>query len=116
MSPITTHILDIANGTPAKGVAVRLELRERGNDSQWCALAAGATNEDGRISDLLADDHALKSGVYRITFDTGAYFKSTGTEGFYPEASIVFEIRDPGEHYHVPLILSPYGYSTYRGS
>lgn len=114
MSPITTHILDIAAGKPAAGVAVRLE--RQGNDSQWCALATGATNEDGRVPELLADDHSLESGVYRITFDTGAYFKSTNTEGFYPEASVVFEIRNTNQHYHIPLLLSPFGYSTYRGS
>jgi 5-hydroxyisourate hydrolase len=114
MSPITTHVLDIAAGRPAGGVPVALEVRT-GEDA-WERLGAGATDADGRLRSLLADGEELSAGVYRLTFDTGAYFRASGVEGFYPEASVVFEVRDPSQHYHVPLLLSPFGYSTYRGS
>ena len=79
-------------------------------------LGRGATDNDGRLRTLLDPGETLFAGFYRITFDTGGYFSMLGVEGFYPEASVVFEIRDPAQHYHVPLLLSPYGYSTYRGS
>ena len=111
MSPITTHVLDVSIGKPAAGVAAQLELFDAGS---WKVLGRGATNVDGRIGDLLPDGHGLKAGMYRLTFQTSAYFKST--PAFYPEVAIVFEVRAVGEHYHVPLLLSPFGYSTYRGS
>jgi 5-hydroxyisourate hydrolase len=113
MSPITTHVLDVSIGKPAAGVSAELELQD---GVAWKPIGKGVTNSDGRIKDLLPDNHALKSGRYRLTFQTGAYFQATSTPGFYPEVAIVFEIRAPGEHYHVPLLLSPFGYSTYRGS
>jgi len=112
-SPITTHVLDTATGFPAEGIAVELSMESGG---QWSRLAAASTNADGRITDLLPADHALKSGHYRMRFDTGRYFQSQKVEGFYPCAEIVFTIRDPKDHYHIPLLLSPFGYSTYRGS
>jgi len=112
--PITTHVLDTARGCPAAGVPIRLYKRE--NDGLWVPLGAGVTNEDGRIADWLPGDHALEPGVYRMHFDTGAYFQRTGTDGFYPYAEVVFEIRDTRSHYHIPLLLCPFGYSTYRGS
>ena len=113
MSAVTTHVLDIARGRPAAGVPIVLELREGG---AWSELGRGATDADGRLRTLLASGSKLTRGTYRITFDTGAYFQSQGAIGFYPEASIVFEVRAENEHYHVPLLLAPYGYSTYRGS
>jgi len=113
-SPITTHVLDTSQGRPAAGVPAVLEVREA--SEAWRELARGATDDDGRISDLLAADHALAPGIYRLTFDVAAYFRAQGKETFYPEIPITFEIRAPAEHYHVPLLLSPYGYSTYRGS
>ncbi|NUP06609.1 MAG: hydroxyisourate hydrolase [Polyangiaceae bacterium] len=112
MSAITTHVLDIARGRPAAGVPIELELKK---DGAWAHVARGETDADGRLRTLLADK-ALVRGTYRITFDTGAYFRALDVEGFYPEASIVFEVRAENEHYHVPLLLSAYGYSTYRGS
>ena len=112
-SPITTHVLDTAAGRPAAGVAVRLECKSEAG--QWTRLAEGVTDADGRIMDLLAAGR-LMIAVYRMTFATGEYFQATGTVGFYAEVSVVFEIRRPDEHYHVPLLLSPFGYSTYRGS
>ena len=110
-SPITTHVLDTALGKPAAGIPVSLHLQL---DGTWRELARGLTNQDGRITDLLQDPK-LKPGKYRLTFDTAAYLGTTG-KPFFPEVEVVFEIRDPDQHYHVPLLLSPYGYSTYRGS
>ena len=110
-SPITTHVLDTARGRPAAGIPVALHLHSDGN---WRELARGITNQDGRISDLLQESK-LQAGKYRLTFDTGGYLAVSG-KPFFPEVEIVFEIHDPAQHYHVPLLLSPYGYSTYRGS
>jgi len=111
LSPITTHVLDTARGKPAAGIPVSLHLQSQGN---WHELARGITNEGGRITDLLGDA-TLQPGKYRLTFQTGIYLSSFGFP-FFPEVGIVFEIHDPAQHYHVPLLLSPYGYSTYRGS
>ena len=114
VSPITTHILDTALGRPAQGIAVTLEQRNQDDQQAWKAAGQGVTDPDGRIRDLLAGE--LAAGDYRITFHTGAYFQARGVDSFYPEVAIVFRISAPGEHYHVPLLLSPFGYSTYRGS
>ena len=111
MSGITTHVLDTSHGRPASGVPVRLERR---NGDVWDLLGSGVTDEDGRLRDLLRT--SLVAGTYRITFDTASYFASLGLKTFYPEASVIFMIDDPSQHYHVPLLLSPFGYSTYRGS
>ncbi len=113
MSGITTHVLDVARGRPASGVPVLLEIRQ---ESGWQELGRARTDADGRARQLLAADSALITGTYRITFAIETYFRTQGIEGFYPEASIVFHVRDADQHYHVPLLLSPYGYSTYRGS
>lgn len=113
MSPLTTHVLDIRLGRPAAGVAVRLERKDaRG---VWHEFAAGATNDDGRVPDLLPEG-ALAPGVHRLTFDTAAYFAEQSVEHFYPQVSIEFIVTDLARHHHVPLLLSPFGYSTYRGS
>ncbi len=112
-SPITTHVLDVARGRPASGVPVLLEVLK--HQDEWVEVGRGETDEDGRLRTLLVPT-ALQVATYRIRFDTEAYFKAHGTEGFYPEVSIVFVVRDDSSHYHVPLLLSPYGYSTYRGS
>ena len=113
-SPITTHVLDTATGKPAANLEIVLELQTAAN--RWQELARGKTNADGRISDLLAPGYVLAPGVFRMTFDTQGYFKAQGKDGFYPYADVVFEIRDTSSHYHIPLLLSPYGYSTYRGN
>jgi 5-hydroxyisourate hydrolase len=114
MSGITTHVLDISHGRPAVGVAVTLEIRAAGG--HWRELGRAATDSDGRARQLLPAGEPLVAGAYRLSFDTGAWFDAQGIEGFYPEASIVFTVRGAGQHYHVPLLLSPFGYSTYRGS
>jgi 5-hydroxyisourate hydrolase len=113
MSAITTHVLDISRGRPADGVAVVLEFR---SEQGWQVLGRGATDADGRLGSLLADDFKLAAGAYRLTFNTGEYFAARHVESFYAEVTISFTVRDASEHYHVPLLLSPYGYSTYRGS
>lgn len=112
MSPITTHILDTSKGRPAAGVSVQLE---RSSGSGWETLARGKTNDDGRIPDLLPKDAKIVEGLYRLTFETGAYFKAQGVRAFYPAVTVAFEISELS-HHHIPLLLSPFGYSTYRGS
>lgn len=113
MSAITTHVLDTARGRPAAGVPVTLEVEAAGG---WILLGKGTTNADGRISDLLPDENAIEAGVYRLIFDTSSYFAGNKVPAFYPQVTIVFKIENSGQHYHVPLLLSPFGYSTYRGS
>ena len=115
MSAITTHVLDTSRGRPAAGVTVTLEMFDV-DDADWRKLGRGATDADGRLRDLLPADSTPGGGVYRLTFDTLGYFFAQGAETFYPFVHIVFVVRDPSEHHHVPLLLSPYGYSTYRGS
>ena len=114
MSPITTHVLDTSRGRPAAGISITLERRSA--EGAFSPVGRGSTDDDGRLRTLIPDGEALALGVYRITFDIGAYFGAQGVATFYPEAAIVFEVRDASQHYHVPLLLSPYGYSTYRGS
>ncbi|KAL3880775.1 hypothetical protein ACJMK2_032989 [Sinanodonta woodiana] len=110
--PLTTHILDTARGVPAANVPMILYIREV--DGSWRQLEAGYTNHDGRGGFLR--DLNWQEAVYKLYFDTDKYFKNSGVTGFYPYVEVVFQIRDPSQHYHVPLLLSPYGYSTYRGS
>jgi 5-hydroxyisourate hydrolase len=109
MSLITTHVLDTSAGCPAAGIAVVLEFfLEAG--ATWNVLAHAATGPDGRVRDWLPGNHALEPGLYCLRFDTSRL------SPFFPEVSIRFRVDDPSRHYHVPLLLSPYGYSTYRGS
>ena len=114
MSAITTHVLDTSQGHPARGVPVRLEMQEM--DGSWHALGTGATDADGRLRDLLPDDFNLQPGLYRLSFDTAAYFEAQSLKSFYPHVVVVFLVDDTQQHYHVPLLLNPFGYSTYRGS
>jgi 5-hydroxyisourate hydrolase len=114
MSGITTHVLDTSIGKPAAEVPIRLEIRAE--NGSWEPLGHGATDADGRLKDLIEDEARLSIGTYRISFDTYAYFTKRGVEHFYPEVSIVFVVRDPAAHFHVPLLLSPFGFSSYRGS
>ena len=113
MSAITTHILDTSRGRPATGVPVVLEY-ERGGE--WIEVGRGQTDADGRLKDLLRADFSLAEGTYRLSFDASGYFSAQGTESFYPLVTVTFFVADATQHYHVPLLLSPYGYSTYRGS
>lgn len=102
---LSTHVLDAALGRPAVDVAVRL-------DRDGVVLAEARTDADGRVREL----GALSAGTYRLTFDTGGYFAATGQQGFYPEVAVTFAVTDAERHHHVPLLLSPFAYSTYRGS
>ncbi|MBA8826953.1 5-hydroxyisourate hydrolase [Saccharopolyspora lacisalsi] len=111
VSAVTTHVLDAARGLPASGVAVRLESV---GESGPTKLAEAVTDGDGRAKQL--GPERLEAGDYRLTFATGAYFEGLGTESFYPQVQITFRIGDPEQHHHVPLLLSPFSYSTYRGS
>jgi len=111
VSTVTTHVLDTARGCPAAGVAVRLERVVSGGSEP---VARAATDADGRVRSLGAGD--LAAGTYRLVFGTADYFAGLGAETFYPQVAVEFSLADSGQHYHVPLLLSPYGYSTYRGS
>ena len=113
MSQITTHILDTSLGKPAEDVVIQLWQQ---HDSEWNLLGEGHTNSDGRITNLLANDDVLPAGTYRMHFKTAAYFERQQLEVFYPWADVVFNITGDGQHYHIPLLLNPFGYSTYRGS
>lgn len=112
MTGITTHVLDTNRGRAAAGVAVRLERLHAAND--WRPVARGATDAEGRLRTLLTD--VPVPGAYRLAFDTAAYFRAHNTSAFYPEVLITFEVVEGEPHYHVPLLLSPFGYSTYRGT
>jgi 5-hydroxyisourate hydrolase len=109
---LSTHVLDAGLGRPAAGVAVRLERAGAGSEAGGC-LAEASTNSDGRVPDLAPE---LPVGDYRLTFGTGGYFAATGQRGFYPEVVVTFTVTDPARHHHVPLLLSPFAYSTYLGS
>jgi 5-hydroxyisourate hydrolase len=110
---ITTHILDIARGVAAAGVTVILEVRQA---SEWSPVGRGMTDDEGRLA-TLTDARAMVPGTYCLTFDIGAYHREQGIAvPFFPEAKITFNVRDTTAHYHVPLLLSPFGYSTYRGT
>src|SRR5882672_6316628 len=113
MSQITTHVLDVSLGRPAANVAVILEARSVGGN--WTESVRGVTDADGRLREWTSLK-SLPAGTYRLTFDTGAYFAARDVASLYPQVVIVFEVRDAQEHYHIPLLLSPFGYSTYRGS
>ena len=114
MSSISTHILDIARGRPANAVAVALEMQN--SDESWTELSHAWTDEDGRVKPFFLLEQPIEAGTYRLVFDTETYFSDLGASSFYPQVIVVFHLEDPTQHYHVPLLLSPYGYSTYRGS
>ncbi len=113
MSQITTHVLDTSKGKPAEGITITLQAPS--GEDQWKNITSGITDQDGRIPDFLKEHQIIEPGIYRMLFDTKAYFEKNNTKSFYPYVPIIFEITDT-EHYHIPLLLNPYGYSTYRGS
>jgi 5-hydroxyisourate hydrolase len=114
MSTITTHVLDTSIGQPAVGLSVALERMGAGDTT--VQIGAGMTDGDGRLRDLLASGQTIDPGDYRLRFETGAYFARDGREIFYPVVHVSFRVTAGGGHYHVPLLLNPFGYSTYRGS
>jgi len=113
MTQVRTHVLDISLGRPAANVPVTLELQTP--VGAWTEVGSGLTDADGRCK-VLAATKSLQTGTYRLTFETGAYFSARKIERLYPQVVIIFEINNTQEHHHIPLLLSPYGYSTYRGS
>lgn len=110
---ISTHVLDTWAGIPAAGVRVTLE-RQMGEE--WAALGEALTDADGRVKELLAAGAPKQVGTYRLEFDTGAYFESRGVAAFHPRVTVEIDVRDATAHHHVPLLLGPYSYTTYRGS
>jgi 5-hydroxyisourate hydrolase len=114
MNRISTHILDVAQGKPAKDVPVRLERREP--DGQWRVLSLLRTDSDGRCAQLLLENEVLRPGTYRLGFDTASYHRAQKIEGLYPVVEITFQVGEGESHFHIPLLLSPHGYTTYRGS
>jgi 5-hydroxyisourate hydrolase len=114
MSRISTHVLDLAQGKPARDVPVRLERRE--SSGEWSRLGSASTNADGRCAQLLPENENLRAGLYRLVFDTASYHRAQDIEGFYPVVEITFHVKEGDSAFHLPLLLSPFGYSTYRGS
>ncbi len=112
MSQLTTHILDTTKGKPAQNVKIILY---KNHNNSFEEIASGITNTDGRIPDLLPKDLIVEKGIYKMKFETKTYFDSMSVQTFYPFVEIVFNI-ETAEHYHIPLLLNPFGYSTYRGS
>lgn len=112
-SPITTQIMDAVTGHPATGVHVALEQEQSGG--HWKNIGGGRTNDDGRHGALLPPGTKLDRGLYRLTFEVASYFRRMNVNGFYPYVTITFEVREPDGQYHVPLLLSPFGYTTHRG-
>jgi 5-hydroxyisourate hydrolase len=114
MMRISTHVLDIVQGQPARDVPLRLERRDASGN--WQLLASARTDQDGRCAQILSENEALSPGIYRLGFDTATYFGARKLEGLYPLVEITFQVRDGEQHFHIPLLLSPNGYTTYRGS
>ena len=113
---ISTHVLDTSRGQPAVGVFVILERLAVEGSASTREMTRAKTDADGRVRELLPDGASLGVGRYRLTFDTGSYFASAGVEPFYPAVVVVFVVRDTSQHYHIPLLLSQFGYSTDGGS
>jgi 5-hydroxyisourate hydrolase len=114
MSRISTHVLAVSLGKPAKDVSVRLERREHSGD--WVMLFSSRTGDDGRCAQLLPPNENLSAGVYRLNFDTASYFYAQEIATLYPLIEVAFQVLDGESEFHIPLLLSPHGYTTYRGS
>jgi len=112
-NPLSVHVLNLDNGLPSANVKVVLETQQ---NNQWVEINSGTTNEQGRITELYPKDTALQKGIYKVTFKTGDWFRQKNQRSFFPEVPVVFVIDGSLEHYHIPLLISPYGYSTYRGN
>ncbi|WP_282349517.1 hydroxyisourate hydrolase [Pseudomonas sp. PS01301] len=112
-NPLSVHVLNLETGVPSAGIEVTLE-QHQGN--QWQALGKGVTNDQGRIAELFPQQRQFAAGEYRVVFKTGDYYRKVGHDTFFPEIPVIFEVKNTEQHYHIPLLLSPYGFSTYRGS
>lgn len=114
MNRISTHVLDVAQGKPAKQIPVRLERQEPGGE--WRILGSSQTDSDGRCVQLLPEGEILRAGTYRLAFDTSSYHLAQKVHGLYPVVEITFQVQEGDAHFHIPLLLSPHSYTTYRGS
>ena len=114
MSRISTHVLDTTKGKPASGVPVRLERQD--SSGKWAPVGSAQTDQDGRCAQLLPEGATVTEGVYRLSFDTASYFAKSNVDGLYPSVEILFRIKSAESQFHIPLLLSPNGYTTYRGS
>jgi len=112
-NPLSVHVLNIQSGLPSPGVEVELERR---TDAGWESLATATTDEAGRVSALYPTNEDFLAGVYRVTFETGDWFEERDIATFFPDVPVPFQVENTEQHYHIPLLLSPYGYSTYRGN
>lgn len=112
-NPLSVHVLNTSTGLPSANVGVTLDKKV---DGKWLQLAKGETDVQGRIKELYPAQQTMQTGIYRVTFNTGDWFEKRGERSFFPEASIVFNMDGTLAHYHIPLLISPYGYSTYRGN
>lgn len=112
-NPLSVHVLNLQDGLPSAQVDVTLEKQA---GKQWLALASGSTNADGRIPALFPEGARLEQGIYRVTFKTGAWFAARKTDSFFPEVPVIFVVDGKVAHYHIPLLISPFGFSTYRGN
>lgn len=111
---LSTHVLDTSRGRPAEGIPIVVEVLD--SIGGWQTVGGGITDADGRIKGLLRDPEAFAQGLYRLTFSLDGYFSAQGVHAFYPQAVVEFRVEDGGQHFHIPLLLNPFGYSTYRGS
>lgn len=112
-NPVSVHVLNLQTGIPSEGVTVVLDKKE---GDKWVKLNSAITSQDGRINALYPDGKEIQPGDYRVTFETGKYYADHNEDTFFPEIPVIIHVPKAGEHYHVPLLLSQYGYSTYRGS
>jgi len=112
-NPLSVHVLNLQDGLPSPGVEVVLEKQ---NGQNWSKLSSGTTDEKGRIGALYPEGKTLENGIYRVTFKTGAWFAQRKIASFFPEVPVIFQADGTVPHYHIPLLLSPYGFSTYRGN
>ena len=112
-NPLSVHVLNLDNGLPSANVKVVLETQQ---NNQWVEINSGTTNEQGRITELYPKDTALQKGIYKVTFKTGDWFRQKNQRSFFPEVPVVFVIDGSLDHYHITLLISPYGYSTNRGN
>lgn len=112
-NPLSVHVLNLQTGSPTSGIEVELDQKQNNN---WVKLATGKTDSNGRISALFPEDKKASAGSYRVVFKTGDYYKMSNQKTFFPEIPVEFNMENNGEHYHIPLLLSPFGYSTYRGN
>ena len=112
-NPLSVHVLNTSTGLPSANVIVTLDKKV---DGQWLPLSSGLTDAQGRVKALYPEQQTMQTGIYRVTFNTGEWYEKRGEQTFFPEASIVFSVDGKLAHYHIPLLISPYGYSTYRGN